>query len=85
MNLVNRIKEVIAFLEEIETEGRAMTKDEKAKAKKVLLSIAKHRLKELKAEQEMTEYWGERCKDFNSECIACHAWKHFDDTGEIAK
>ena len=34
---------------------------------------------------EMLEYWGERCKDFDGGCIACHAWKHFDETGEIAK
>ena len=36
-------------------------------------------------EERMLEYWGERCKDFDGGCIACHAWKHFDETGEIAK
>jgi hypothetical protein len=36
-------------------------------------------------ETEMLEYWGERCEDFDGGCIACHAWKHFDETGEIAK
>ena len=38
-----------------------------------------------KAETEMLEYWGKRCEDFDGGCIACHAWKHFDETGEIAK
>jgi hypothetical protein len=33
----------------------------------------------------MIGYWGERCPDFDGACIACHAWKHFDETGEIAK
>ena len=38
-----------------------------------------------RVEQEMLAYWGERCEDFNAECVLCHAWKHFDTTGEIAK
>jgi hypothetical protein len=38
-----------------------------------------------RAETEMLEHWGERCPDFDGACIACHAWKHFDETGEIAK
>jgi len=38
-----------------------------------------------RAEIEMTEYWGERCPEFNGYCIACHAWKLFDATGEIAR
>lgn len=46
-NLVDRIKEVIAFIEEVQAEGREMTKAEKAKVKRVLLSIAEQRLKEL--------------------------------------
>lgn len=33
----------------------------------------------------MIDYWGERCDDYDGGCIACHAWKHFDETGEIAK
>ena len=35
--------------------------------------------------REMLEHWGERCSTFDGACIACHAWKHFDETGEIAK
>jgi hypothetical protein len=35
--------------------------------------------------QSMLEYWGERCKDFDGGCVLCQAWKHFDETGEIAK
>lgn len=46
-NLVDRIKEVIAFIEKVQAEDREMTKAEKAKVKKVLLSIAEQRLKEL--------------------------------------
>ena len=47
MNVIERIKQVIAMLEKIQAEGREMTKAEKAKVKKVLLSIAEQRLKEL--------------------------------------
>ena len=50
-------------------EIRLMTEEEKAQAKA----------------QEMLEYWGERCDTFDGDCIACHAWKNFDETGEIAK
>lgn len=46
-DLVTRIKEVVAELEQIQSEGREMTKTEKAKVKRVLLSIAEQRLKEL--------------------------------------
>jgi len=31
------------------------------------------------------KHWGERCNDYDEGCIACRAWKHFDETGEIAK
>ncbi len=46
-NLVDRIKEVIAFIEKAQAEDREMTKAEKAKVKRALLSIAEQRLKEL--------------------------------------
>ena len=36
-------------------------------------------------EVSQRDYWGERCKDFNAECVACHAWKHFDETGEVVE
>lgn len=38
-----------------------------------------------RAETEMLEDWGERCPEFNGACIVCQAWKHFDETGEVAK
>jgi len=34
-------------------------------------------------EKVMQEYWGERCPDFEPECPACKAWKHFDRTNEV--
>jgi len=37
-----------------------------------------------RAEIEMLEDWGERCEEFDGACIVCRAWKHFDETGEIA-
>jgi hypothetical protein len=46
-SLVDRIREAIAFLEEIQAEDREMTKAEKAKVKRLLLAIAEQRLKEL--------------------------------------
>ncbi len=46
-DIVDRIKEVIKDLEKIKSEGREMTKTEKAKVKKTLLSIAEQRIKEL--------------------------------------
>ena len=46
-DIVDRIKEVVADLKQIQSEGREMTKTEKAKVKRVLLSIAEQRLKEL--------------------------------------
>jgi len=47
--------------------------------------IVTHETESTDAEEEMLEYWGERCDHYNGGCIACHAWKHFDSTGEIAK
>ncbi len=46
-DIVDRIKELVAELEQIQSEGRQMTKTEKAKVKRVLLSIAEQRIKEL--------------------------------------
>jgi len=46
-DIVDRIKEVIKDLEKIKSEDREMTKTEKAKVKKILLSIAEQRIKEL--------------------------------------
>jgi len=31
------------------------------------------------------KHWGERCNDFDKRCIACLAWKHFDETGEVLR
>ena len=36
-------------------------------------------------EEKMIEHWGERSDDFDGASIASHAWKHFDETGEIAQ
>jgi len=33
--------------------------------------------------QAMEEAWGEKCPDYHADCIACKAWKHFEETGEI--
>ena len=27
----------------------------------------------------ITEYLGERCPDFNADCLCCKAWKEYDD------
>ena len=60
---------VFTYQEENEMQIRLMTEEEKAQAKA----------------QDMLEYWGERCKDFDGGCVACQAWKHFDETGEVVK
>jgi hypothetical protein len=36
-------------------------------------------------EQEMINFWGERCDVYQKGCSACDAWKHFDKTGEVVK
>jgi hypothetical protein len=36
-------------------------------------------------EERMVELWGERSNEFDSTSIASHAWKHFDETGEVAQ
>ena len=36
-------------------------------------------------EVSQRDYWGERCKDFDGACVACLAWKHFDETGEVVE
>lgn len=46
-DIVSRIKDVIEDLKKIQSEDREMTKAEKAKVKKILLSIAEQRIKEL--------------------------------------
>lgn len=28
--------------------------------------------------EAITEYWGERCPDFDADCPCCKAWKQFD-------
>ena len=30
-------------------------------------------------EQALTEHWGEKCADYESGCVACQAWKDYDD------
>jgi hypothetical protein len=30
-------------------------------------------------EQALIEHWGERCPEYESGCIACQAWKDYDD------
>ncbi len=36
-------------------------------------------------EQDMINFWGERCDVYQKGCNACDAWKHFDETGEVIK
>ena len=38
-----------------------------------------------RAEQEMTDYWGEKCPDYDRLCPTCKAWKEFEASGEILK
>jgi hypothetical protein len=26
----------------------------------------------------MTDYWGERCDDYEQECVVCDAWREYD-------
>lgn len=47
--------------------------------------IVIHQTKPTILNAEMLERWGERSNDFVGASIASHAWKHFDETGEIAK
>jgi hypothetical protein len=36
-------------------------------------------------EQEMIQYWGEKCPDYDRLCPTCQAWKEFESSGEILK
>ena len=47
--------------------------------------IVIHQTKPTILHTEMLERWGERNDDFVGASIASHAWKHFDETGEVAK
>jgi hypothetical protein len=47
--------------------------------------LVMHETEPTDREIEMTQLWGERKDEFDGAFIACHAWKHFDETGEIAK
>lgn len=29
-------------------------------------------------EQAVKDYWGDRCEDFNHECVCCQAWAEID-------
>ena len=31
----------------------------------------------------VTEYWGERCPEYEEGCACCAAWKLFDETGKF--
>lgn len=33
--------------------------------------------------EDITEYWGERCPDFEPDCACCMAWKMFDEYEEM--
>lgn len=33
--------------------------------------------------EEIEEYWGERCVDFDATCPCCSAWKMFDQYEEM--
>ena len=37
-----------------------------------------------KIEEAITEYWGERCPDFDKDCACCQAWKEFDSLMKIS-
>ena len=47
--------------------------------------LVTHETEPTDAEEAMTQLWGEREDEFDGASIASHAWKHFDETGEIAK
>lgn len=32
-----------------------------------------------KIKEAITEHWGERCDDFDADCVCCQAWKEWDD------
>jgi len=29
-------------------------------------------------EEAIKNYWGERCPDYDADCVVCQAWKEFD-------
>ena len=29
-------------------------------------------------EEAIENYWGERCPDYDADCVVCQAWKEFD-------
>ena len=31
------------------------------------------------AEELIIKFWGERCEDFNQDCLLCNKWKQLDD------
>ena len=47
--------------------------------------LVTHETEPTDGEIEMTQLWGEREDEFDGASIASHAWKHFDETGEIAR
>jgi len=32
-----------------------------------------------KIEEAITEYWGEKCKDFDEDCPVCQVWREYED------
>lgn len=38
-----------------------------------------------RAELEMINHWGEKCKDYQKGCSVCDAWKHFEETNEVIR
>ena len=30
-------------------------------------------------EQAIESYWGERCSDYEEECVVCEAWREYDN------
>lgn len=32
----------------------------------------------------LTEFYGERCPDFEPNCVGCQAWKHYDESTKAA-
>jgi len=35
-----------------------------------------------KIEEALIEYWGERCPDFEPECVVCQVWLEWDQLKE---
>lgn len=34
-------------------------------------------------ERKIRALWGDRCPDYEPDCVVCQAWTHYDQTGEV--